>query len=371
VHARNDEVIQGIDDLHAHICSSQRALLRLVAETDRRGLWEGSGARDTAHWLSMRLGISEWKARRWVAAAHALEGLPLVSEAFSEGELDVDKVVELTRFATPETEGRLIRWARGVSCGCIRRRADVLARQSIEEIRDADRQRSLSWWYFDEGRRFGLEAELPAAEGAVVAKAIARLAAELPVLPGEEDPVFAGARRADALVALASARIGVDAEPDRATVVVHAQLETLVSGGGGSELENGPAIHRETVRRLLCNARVQAVIEDSAGDPIGVGRMSRVPSAWMMRQLRYRDRECRFPGCGARRFTHAHHIVWWDRGGSTDLDNLVLVCAFHHRLVHEHGWTVEREADGTVRWRAPNGTRHIAGPAPPLAARAS
>jgi hypothetical protein len=99
--------------------------------------------------------------------------------------------------------------------------------------------------------------------------------------------------------------------------------------------------------------------------------MSRVPSAWMMRQLRYRDRECRFPGCGARRFTHAHHVVWWEHGGSTDLGNLVLVCAFHHKLVHEYGWSVERGSDGTARWRAPDGTRHIAGPAPPLAARAS
>src|SRR6059058_1325663 len=57
----------------------------------------------------------------------------------------------------------------------------------------------------------------------------------------------------------------------------------------------------------------------------------------MMRQLRYRDVECRFPGCGARRFTQAHHIVWWKEGGPTDLDNLVLVCFFHHKLVHELG----------------------------------
>src|SRR6266511_4082425 len=66
-----------------------------------------------AHWLGMRYGISDWKAHRWIAAAHALEDLPLLSEAFSSGELGIDKVVELTRFATPKTEARLIPLARG------------------------------------------------------------------------------------------------------------------------------------------------------------------------------------------------------------------------------------------------------------------
>jgi hypothetical protein len=85
----------------------------------------------------------------------------------------------------------------------------------------------------------------------------------------------------------------------------------------------------------------------------------------MMRQLRYRDQECRFPGCGARRFTQAHHIVWWEHGGSTDLQNLVLVCTFHHKLVHEYGWELGRDAGGTVAWFRPDGGRYRAGPGPP------
>ena len=67
-----------------------------------------------AHWLSMRYGISHWKARRWIAASHALQNLPRISEAFACGEVSVDKVVELCRFATPGTEGRLLAWAGGV-----------------------------------------------------------------------------------------------------------------------------------------------------------------------------------------------------------------------------------------------------------------
>jgi hypothetical protein len=124
-------------------------------------------------------------------------------------------------------------------------------------------------------------------------------------------------------------------------------------------------IHSQTARRLACSARLQMVVERSSGDPLGVGRMSRVPSAWMMRQLRYRDVGCVFPGCGARRFTDAHHIVWWERGGRTDLDNLVLVCSFHHKLVYEYGWTLHRDQDGTVRWFSREGRRYRAGPGPP------
>jgi len=184
-------------------------------------------------------------------------------------------------------------------------------------------------------------------------------------MPGEGGRSLVHERRADALVALCSARMAADPDPDRATVVIHAPLEALASGTGGCELESGPVIHPETARRLACTGRVQVVVEDGAGDPIRLGRMRRQPPAWMVRQLRYRDRECRFPGCGSRRFTQAHHIVWWDRGGTTDLDNLVLVCTFHHRLVHEYGWSVRREPDGQIRWFRSDGTPYRAGPGPP------
>ena len=235
----NEELTARIDAVHSRISGAQRELFRLFADGDRRRLWLNSGARDMAHWISIRYGISGWKARRWIAAAHALERLPILSAAFSSGELGMDKVVELARFATAETEARLIRWAKGVSVACIRRKGDLAIRQSMDDAQDADRSRFLSWWYLDDGKRFGLEAELPAAQGAVVARALERLADELPVMPGEEDAVCADARRADALVALCSSRLAADADPDRATVVVHAPLGALVSGGRGCELEGG------------------------------------------------------------------------------------------------------------------------------------
>ena len=129
-------------------------------------------------------------------------------------------------------------------------------------------------------------------------------------MPGEEDGVFASARRADALVTICSARIAQDPDPDRATVVVHAGANALDSGYG-AEVEDGPVIPHETTKRLMCNARIQVVVEDASGAVVGLGRLSRDPSPWMVRQVRYRDKECRFPGCGAKRFTEVHHIVFW------------------------------------------------------------
>jgi len=359
-------LVRAVDAANAEVAAAQRRLLCLVADVDRCEAWRDDGARDTAHWLGMRYGISSWKAHRWVVAAHALSRLPALADALERGELGIDKVVELARFASPETERGLIPWARDVSCAAVRHRGDLAARPSVEEVVDVERDRSVSWWTFDEGRRFGLEAVLPAAQGAIVAQVLQRAAEAIPTMP-DETGGFISARRADALVALCSARIAKDADPDRATVVIHARLDALLDDPGNGELDAGGVIPSQSVRRLLCDARVQTVLEDRAGNALGMGRMTREPSASMIRQIRYRDGGCRFPGCGTKAFTQAHHVRWWRHGGRTDLDNLVLICTFHHRLVHEHGWSMRREDDGTLGWFRRDGTRYRAGPSPGVA----
>src|SRR5438132_3232168 len=235
----DDAVTRGMDSLHVLICRAQRDLFLLIAEADRRRLWEGDGARDMAHWLWMRYGLSDWKARRWIVASHALGSLPLTAEAFLAGRMGIDKVVELCRFVSADSEDRVLPWAEQVSAGAIRRKADLAEQRSLKEAGESEAARTLSWRYFDQGRRFGLQAELPSAQGAVVARALERVAEELPRMPGEEAAWSADARRADALVALASARASADPDPERATIVVHAPLETVLSGRGSAEVEGG------------------------------------------------------------------------------------------------------------------------------------
>ncbi len=163
-----------------------------------------------------------------------------------------------------------------------------------------------------------------------------------------------------------SGAIASDPDQDRATLVVHTRLETLLGAPGApnAEIEHGPVLDPATAQRLACDARIQVMAEDPHGQPLSLGRITRTPSAAMVRALRYRDKKCRFPGCGRRRFTNAHHVRFWSRGGANDLGNLVLVCGFHHRLVHEGGWRLRLDPDATVRWFRPNGVRYRAGPAP-------
>lgn len=352
---------------HVAVGREQRRLLHEIAEADRPGVrWSTEGARDLPHAISMRLGISGWKAQRWVVAARALRHLPRLAEALETGRLALDKVVELARFATPEQEVYLIGWAERVSVGAIRHRGDLLERRRLAGERERYRARRLEWWFQHEERAFGLFAYLPAAEGAVIARAIEHFAAEVPVLPGEdeEEPHTADARRADALVELCRTALSALPEADPPTVVVHAPLATLQRLEPGAEIEDGPPIHPETAARLACEARVQLVVEDVRGDAVSVSPARRYPPVWMARQLRHRDRGCVFPGCGTRSYTVAHHVRPWSRGGPTTLENLALLCSFHHRLVHEEGWRLRR-VDGTFLWRRPDGTPYRTGPPPP------
>jgi uncharacterized protein DUF222 len=113
----DDELIEGIDACHARVCDAQRAMFEFIARGDRRELWRDWGARDMAHWLSMRYGISHWKALRWIAAAHALENLPRVSDAFASGRLSIDKVVELCRRHPRDRRKAPCLGRKGLVCG--------------------------------------------------------------------------------------------------------------------------------------------------------------------------------------------------------------------------------------------------------------
>src|SRR5919204_1198966 len=230
------DLVSAIDDVYRVISLGHRDLLSLLAQADREELWRNEGARDMAHWVQMHLQVSWWKADRWVRAAHALESLPLTSEALASGVLSIDKVVELTRFATPRTEARLIAWAETVSTAAIRHRADVESRPAPEDARAAEATRFLEYRWMDGGLMLGLRAELPAPEGAAVMAAIEARVGSVPTLPGEEE-LHVSARRADALVGSCTQARGSGRSEPPPTVVVHVRAEALGSGWANGELE--------------------------------------------------------------------------------------------------------------------------------------
>jgi hypothetical protein len=126
---------------------------------------------------------------------------------------------------------------------------------------------------------------------------------------------------------------------------------------GCDEIEHGPGVTAETSKRLCCDTSVSRIVEDEDGEPLSIGRKSRVIPPAMRRALKARDRQCRFPSCTHRHFIDGHHIRHWSEGGETGLDNLVLLCRHHHRLVHEGGFGCEKDATGEVVFTDPAGMK--------------
>ncbi|MCA1702504.1 MAG: 13E12 repeat family protein [Actinobacteria bacterium] len=166
-------------EAEGQIASAQLRQLRELSKIDRCRVWERDGHRDMVHWLKARYGIGALKAKRWLDASYAIADLPLTAKALASGELGLDKVVELVRFAKPDTEAELIKWAKRVTFGSVRGKADVECAPPAEEVEEVERGRKLEWWYSDGGTRFGLMADLPAADGGRVAAALDRLAAKI------------------------------------------------------------------------------------------------------------------------------------------------------------------------------------------------
>ena len=134
---------------------------------------------------------------------------------------------------------------------------------------------------------------------------------------------------------------------------------------GRSHLADGTRVSAETSRRLCCDAAVVQAVRGPEGEVLDVGRRTRTIPPALRRALEIRDGGCRFPGCGIR-FCEGHHIVHWADGGETKLSNLVLLCRFHHRAVHEEEFSVKVVNDrirffDRTGWPLPD-----AAPPPPL-----
>lgn len=124
---------------------------------------------------------------------------------------------------------------------------------------------------------------------------------------------------------------------ERHQVVVHVDAAVLAdpTQDGRAEGEDGPALAVETVRRLLCDGSIVSIAEDADGNPLDIGRKTRAIPRALRRALKARDKGCRFPGCTNPRWVDGHHVVHWADHGETKIDNLVLICTLHHKLVHE------------------------------------
>ncbi len=403
----NEKLGEKITLLAGQINAASYQFLKLIAPFDDCKGWSGGGTvRSCAHWLNWKCGIAMGAAREKIRVAHCLDSLPLIDESFSKGKISYSKVRAVTRVATPENEDFLLMIAQhgtashmeqvvskylGVQRSMAREAELDQAEASLQEQRELVS-------YQDSDGMWVIHARLPAEEGSLVVKAIAAVTApllkekrdqqlrpdngvsaetrsnlELPVdelLPNEDESSATSfpQARADALVLMAEHFLAThEGESDiqslkgseRCQIMLHVDVNTL--RGRQNETESGPGccnlddkqwISPKTARRLSCDASLVTVLEDDAGKVLNIGRRARTVPASIRRALSVRDETCRFPGCCESKYVDAHHIKHWAEGGETSLKNLVTLCRYHHRALHQGKFNIrlgEAHAENTER----------------------
>jgi hypothetical protein len=363
-----------ITELSAHIHAATYRLLELIREYDDSHGWAGPGLNSCAHWLNWKCGINLGAAREKVRVAHALKELPGISEKFRRGEVSYSKVRAMTRVATEKNENYLLMIARHGTAAHVERVVRHYRKVKRIEALELDNERHVLRqldWYFDDDGCLVLKGRFTPDQGMVIKKVLDSImdedfeeqkdvSEETPVdeLKPRTEPV--SQRRADALVRMAEGYLsgtGKEHGGDRYLVHVHTDMETLKADGTGaeSEIEESCNVSAETSRRLSCDAGVVHWLDNKKGEPLSVGRKTRTIPPAIRRALKRRDHGCRFPGCTCSRFVDAHHITHWADGGETSLNNLVLLCRRHHRMVHEEGFGLHAQADGRIYFTDPQG----------------
>ena len=413
-----DELESMISRLSADLNAATYRQLVMIAEFDRRRGWGDDGVRSCAHWLNWRIGISLGAAREKLRVAHGLAKLPKTCEAFASGKLSYSKARAITRVGNIHNEECLLSYARYGTASQLDKTVNLYRRQfdsagqpmvgyhqadlppdpeadpsqmsdserfNIENqgaMHNDDYRELTSYW--DEHGCFVIRARLTAEQGALVQKAIDAAAesikaaepsvdsashaleAEKPDLDtGRLDIQRQASRRADAFVLMAEAllrdtKVACNTD-DRYQVVVHVDSNVLSKqefekqdGSPDCFINHQVGLPVETARRLSCSCKIVTALTDN-GEPLSIGRSSRAITTAIKRALNIRDRFCVFPGCDCHLHLEAHHIVHWANGGITSLDNLINVCHWHHKLLHEGQYSVERLKDGQLLFRRPDG----------------
>jgi len=349
-----DDLDRAIVSLSTRINAATYELLVLIRQFDERAGWLKWGFLNCADWLHWRCDLSASAAREKVRVAHALKVLPVLSAAFQSGLLSYSKVRAMVRVANRGNEEELLAFALKMTAARVEERCRELRCGTADSVTDANHahvNRSLRIGRDLNRGMMTVTVELPIETGELFDKALDQ------ARDNESGPEFAGdswsARQADALVTIVKTYLRGNREAAGATpnyqVTVHVDQSVLTEGPGRSGLP------LESVKRIACDSDKVVILENADGEPLSVGRKTRIVPAAIKRALWSRDKGCRFPGCTNKRFVDAHHIKHWSAGGETGLANLMLLCGRHHRLVHEGGYRIEKDYLDRWTFRRPDG----------------
>jgi hypothetical protein len=360
-----------IDDLIRLRNQVDAKLLDAAGAWDDRQLWAADGAANGRQGLAGHY-LSRQEAASLINSARRLRRTNLVHEAVRDGRLSVSQGRILARLRNERVaedfdrdEELLVKEAEALTVD----QTDRLARfwkanaDSDGAEPDYDRDRLHLSPLPDEWKVGGY---FSSENGALLNSVLNQIMDEiyhaeeadgLPHSTAEE-------RRAAALLEMARrATAADDHKPSaRPLLIIKADLEALEAKAGRAAItDDGTVITGEALRRLACDARISRVITDGPSEILDVGRESRTATAAQRRALLVRDGGCVFPGCDRPPgWCEAHHIRWWDDGGTTDLDNLCLLCSYHHHQIHKGNFNATRNPDGTITFTRRDGT--IVGP---------
>ena len=391
-------------DLLRAVCDQLRAVdARLLALVEADGRWAASGgARTFPEWVARRGGSSVGTARREVALGKALTNdLPATREAVTAGRMSLEHAQVLTQFG-PTSDAR-----RAALAGDRpdRNEAHLVAtaqRTGVDDFRKAvrrwaaavDTQAHEAEYATAVDREYLFLARVPDGvqiKGFLAAEHAETLSTALCAVagvPAADDPRPPEQRHAAALTSLARLVLdrglgGAGGALVRPHLSVHVPWDTVerlhalatdtAAGtaphdvalnrpdgtlGTAPELDDGTPIPLSVLAQLACDAEITRIVFGPDGEPLDVGRAQRTFTGSQRRGVVARDRSCQYPGCGAPpMICEVHHVRWWVRDlGPTAVGNGVLLCAFHHRVVHQRnigitrisGSWVLREADGRL-----------------------
>jgi hypothetical protein len=368
-HVSDDELSSDLVELEHVMRGLEAERSRRLAEFERRASFANDGFLSVTAWVVARLGLASSVAHRQVRLARALEEMPVVAESLASGEIAIGaaEMLMLARESDREAFGRcqeaLLDAARSLPIAGLRnvieywRQAQDMAAAELREVALFERRRLHVSPTLDGMVR--LDGDLDPETGEAVASAL-RAVMDADARTGDRsDARTPSQRRADALGQICRTWLDSSERPsvagERPHVVVTLDLEALEGRAGRSALAEAGPITSETARRIACDANVSRVITDARSQPLDVGRASKVVPSALRRAVVVRDGGCRFPGCGRPPgWCDAHHVRHWADGGETALNNLVLLCRPHHRLIHR-GFGVEM-VEGLPSFRRPDGS---------------
>jgi Domain of unknown function (DUF222)/HNH endonuclease len=325
----------------------------MVRRVQRRGDHLVNGNITAASWISQTCGMSVTSATDRLCVGTQLESLPKVAEALSSGEIGYQSASVLSHLRDKLGEKRdlfnedeMLELARKHSVATLRYLCNYAHHIAdpdgfFKEAEENYLRRRLHISLMSDGMH-AIDGVLDPQCGAALKTALDALAKRM----GPEDERTGSQRMHDAMGELVHHAMDEGKLPRRNGVKPHISLTTTIEGlknelgAPPADLELSLPISTRSLERVACDATISRVLlADSM--VIDVGRATRVNSGPRRRALRVRDKGCRFPGCDRPvNWSTPHHIVAWSRGGPSDLSNLVLLCYYHHRLVHEGGWQV-------------------------------